>query len=168
MIRRIFDSNGNTIKWNQINNQVVTLMNQGCFNKAQPLAIEALKLALKINKSELIANSYSNLGFLAQQTEDFDGAESLYLKALEINSEHDGSQSLTVAMVLCNLALLKYSQGLYEQAISHYNQAIEIKRIKLAPNHQSLLKSVQNLANIYDSLEREKEAEELLSKFKLI
>lgn len=164
----MFDSDGNISKWNQINNQAVQLMNQRNFDEAQPLAAEALKLALEIGKSELIANSYSNLGVLACQKGYFDEAESLYLKALGINSKHDGSESLSVAMVLCSLASLKYEQGLHEQAISHYKKAIEIKKIKLAPNHQSLLKSVQNLAYMYSSLGREKEAEELLYKFKLI
>jgi tetratricopeptide (TPR) repeat protein len=92
----------------------------------------------------------------------------LYLEALKINSDHDGSEDLSVAMVLCNLASLKYSQGLNEQAISHYKRAIEIKKIKLAPNHQSLIQSVQNLSYMYSCLGREKEAKELLGKFKLI
>ncbi|MEN9567756.1 MAG: photosystem assembly protein Ycf3, partial [Cyanobacteriota bacterium] len=130
----MFDSDGNISKWNQINNQAVQLMNQGYFDEAQPFATEALKLALEINKSELIANSHSNLGFLAHQKGNFDEAESLYLEALKINLEHDGFEDLSVAMVLCNLASLKYSQGLHEQAISHYKKAIEIKEIKLAPN----------------------------------
>lgn len=164
----MFDYDGNISKWNQINNQAVQFMNQGCFDEAQPFATEALKLALKINKLELIANSYSNLGLIACQQGYLDEAESLYLEALKMNSEHDGSDDISVAMVLCNLASLKYSQKLYEQAISHYKKAIEIKKIKLAPNHQSLLKSVQNLAYIYSSLGREKEAEELLSKFKIV
>lgn len=164
-MKTMFDSDGNISKWNQINNQAVQLMNQGNFDEAQPFATEALKLALEIDKSELIANSYSNLGVLACRKGYFDEAESLYLKALGINSKHDGSESLSVAMVLCSLASLKYEQRLHEQAISHYKQAIEIKKTKLAPNHQSLLTSVQNLAYIYSSLGREKEAKELLDKF---
>jgi hypothetical protein len=66
-MKTMFDSDGNISRWNQINNQAVRLINQGDFDEAQPFAIEALKLALRINKSELIANSYSNLGFLACQ-----------------------------------------------------------------------------------------------------
>ena len=167
-MKTMFDSDGNISKWHQINNQAVQLMNQGYFDEAQQFANEALKLALKINKLELIANSYSNLGFLAYQKKDFDTAESLYLEALKINSEHDGSKSLTVAMVLCNLALLKYSEGLYDQAISHYKTAIEIKAAKLAPHHHSLIKSVQNLAAIYDFLGRKKEVKESCHCFKIV
>ncbi|MEM7595650.1 MAG: tetratricopeptide repeat protein [Cyanobacteria bacterium P01_A01_bin.83] len=164
----MFDSAGNISKWNQINNQAVQLMNQGNFDEAQPFATEALKLASEIGKSELIANSYSNLGVLACQKGDFDEAESFYLEALGINLKCDGSESLSVAMVLCSLASLQYEQRLYEHAILYYKQAIKIKKSKLASNHQSLLTSVQNLAYIYSSLRREKEAEELLCQFKLI
>lgn len=90
---------------------VVKLMNKECFDEAKPLGNKALKIALKVNQPELIANTYSNLGFLASQKGDFDEAESLYLEALKINSDLGGSEDLSVAMVLCNLGLLKYSQN---------------------------------------------------------
>ena len=166
MIKKIFDSDGNVSKWTQINNKVVELMNQACYEEAIPLAVEALKLARQIDQVELIANSYSNLGFLAHQNGNLNEAEDLYLQALELNRNNAGSSDLSVAMVLGNLALLKYSQGFYEQAISYYQQVIEIKTAKLAFNHPSLLKSVQNLVDIYMSLGQESEAEKLYNKFK--
>lgn len=93
-----------------------------------------------------IAGLENNLGFLKKSAGDIDGAETHFLKALEILHSQLGQQHAETASVSNNLGALYQASGFYEQAREMHMMALETRRALLGEEDPDTAQSHNNLA----------------------
>ena len=149
--------------WEQLNQQVVQLYQQGEFAAAIPIAEKALDLANSLHPEGHpdVATSLNNLTLLYDSQGRYEAAEPLYLQALEMRKRILGEDHPSMATSLNNLALLYDSQGRYEQAEPLYVQALEMNKRILGEDHPDVATSLNDLAGLYKSQGRYEQAEPL-------
>ncbi|MBC7880654.1 MAG: tetratricopeptide repeat protein [Anaerolineae bacterium] len=135
----------------QLDEQGLKLREMGQYEKAQPLAKQALAIKEKALGSEHpeVAKSLNNLAVLYWLQGNFAEAEPLHKRALAIREKALGSEHPDVAKSLNNLATLYSERGNYAEAEPLYRRALAIREKALGPEHPDLAKSVNNLANLY-------------------
>jgi tetratricopeptide (TPR) repeat protein len=106
-------------------------------------------------------------GFHLYQDGHYDQAEQIFRAALQA-AETFGPEDTRVAVVLNNLANLCHNQGKLEEAESHYQRALAIRREKYGPDHPFVAQSMNNMAALYRELGKLDEAEEFLHKVLVI
>lgn len=82
---------------------------------------------------------------LFHEEERFEAAANAAVHACELARQHLGPQSLELASILDNLATAYESLGWYEEARSHYHNAIEIYRSRNDTNPLELASTLNNL-----------------------
>jgi len=93
-----------------------------------------------------IATLSNNLGFLKKAAGDIDGAETYFLKALEILHARLGQQHEETAAISNNLGALYQHSGFFEQAREMHMMALETRRELLGEEHPDTAQSHNNLA----------------------
>lgn len=93
-----------------------------------------------------IAAIANNLGFISKANGDHDGAESFFLRALEILHSQLGQDHEETATVSSNLGALYQAAGFYEQAREMHMIALETRRNLLGEEHPDTAQSHNNLA----------------------
>jgi tetratricopeptide (TPR) repeat protein len=120
----------------EINQEVVSLLQQKENSKALKLAERALKQAEKENGAEsrpvaialeTAATAYTAAGL-------GDKAEASYRQALAIINKTDGEDSVEAAKILNSLASLFYVNKNYEESLAHYKKSLEIAEKHLPPD----------------------------------
>lgn len=104
-----------------------------CFEQTQPPSLIA---------AASIAN---NLGFLKRNDDDFDAAETAFLKALEIFHTHCGPEDSQTATVADNLGSLYHFTGYYESAREMYRLAMEACRKSFGDAHPETARACHKL-----------------------
>jgi len=139
------------IQAEKLDKQITQLSQQGQYQKAIPLAKEAIEIKTRIYGPEDpdVAKSLNNLGLLYDSMGAYAQAESLYQKALVIMEEKMGAEHESVAICLNNLAALYRNVGAYAQAEPLYQRALHIKEKQLGSDHSSVATSLNNLALLY-------------------
>ncbi|MCP4544851.1 MAG: tetratricopeptide repeat protein, partial [bacterium] len=122
------------------------------------LVEHADRLSLKTGKYGTLLN---DVGYYLDDRADYDRAERLYLRALEIREEILGSKHPNVAVSLNNLGLLYDNQGKYEAAEPLYQRSLEIREEVRGSNHPSVATSLNNLAALYQTQGKSEKAEPL-------
>ncbi|MBD2161203.1 tetratricopeptide repeat protein [Limnothrix sp. FACHB-1083] len=112
--------------------------------------------------SKNLATSLNNLAALYYSQGQYEAAEPLYRRALEIQERVLGADHPDTAASLNNLAELYRSQGRYEAAEPLYRRALEIWERVLGADHPDTAGSLNNLALLYSSQGRYEAAEPLL------
>lgn len=134
------------------------LYDAGRFDEAMRVAGTALRNARQAAEEDeihvpVLVNSLEKLAGLHQEVGDFDKAESMYLEALELaertNLDRDRS-----ARLRSSLAMLYDFNQREEQAIPHYERAIEEYEKLEPPRGREAAQLRNNLAMIYKSLGR--------------
>ena len=92
----------------------------------------------------------------------YEQAEPLFKRALQIREQVLGSEHPDVAASLNNLALLYQAQGKYEQAEPLLKRALEIVEQAGGPEDLRVSKSLNNLASLYKVGQKYEQAESLL------
>lgn len=133
---------------------------QGEYKKALPLATQALEMRKRLNSSDL-SYSFNNVAYLNWALGNYDEAEKLYTKALELHRSNLGNENRLVAATLCNLAALYRVRQLYSKAECCYNQALEMRKNLLGDEHFEVAVTRYGLAMLYDAQKRNKEAQQL-------
>jgi tetratricopeptide (TPR) repeat protein len=145
------------------NNLAVLYNNQGKYEAAEPLYIEALEMRKELlgDRHPHVATSLVNLGTLYKSQGQYEAAEPLYLEALQMRKELLGDRHPDVALSLNNLAVLYDSQGKYEAAEPLYIEALQMRKELLGDRHPDVALSLNNLAVLYDSQGKYEAAEPL-------
>jgi tetratricopeptide (TPR) repeat protein len=132
-------------------------LEQGRYDEAEPLLTAALEHA----GPRLATRTYNELAVMALRRHRFDEAESLELKALEMNRHLGGAPGPLTATIIDNLAQIYLLQNRYLEAEQHYREAISIWETTLGKQHPDTGKAYMNLAEFYHLRGRETGAEEL-------
>lgn len=93
-----------------------------------------------------IADLSNNLAFVYQTEDNFDQAETLFLKALRISHEHLGQDHEQTASLCNNVGSLYFKADYDDQAHEMHTIALEIREKVLGENHLETAQSHANLA----------------------
>jgi tetratricopeptide (TPR) repeat protein len=91
----------------------------------------------------------------------FNEIEPLYRSALTIVEQVFGSEHITIAISLNNLAVLYQAQGRYNEAEPLYSRALMITKQKLGTRHPEVATNLNNFAALYCAQHKYTEAERL-------
>jgi tetratricopeptide (TPR) repeat protein len=123
-----------------LNQQVVTLITQGRYGDAVPLALRALAIREKALRPDhpLVGVSLSNLALLYDSQGRYDEAEPLFKRSLAIYEKAFGPDAEPVGLALNNLAELYRKQGRYAEAEPLYAIGRPYRRSKRSRRHDHL------------------------------
>lgn len=93
-----------------------------------------------------VADLSNNLAFIYQTEDNFDQAETLFLKALRISHEHLGQDHEQTALLCNNVGSLYFKADYDEQAREMHTMALKIRKKTLGKNHLETAQSHANLA----------------------
>jgi len=96
---------------------------------------------LKARLTESLGNLYAKLGVI-------DTAERLFTQTIELQQEHAGAVSVSVATSLMNLANIQAQQGQFDEAKHLFSQALEVKQQALGPQHPEVADLLVNLSSL--------------------
>jgi tetratricopeptide (TPR) repeat protein len=129
---------------------------------AIPHVAEAATALTSFLSDEDLVWPFIGLGRFYEGQGFYDQAEPWYEQCLSTTQSRFGSDHISVANSLNNLANLYSSQGRYNQAQLLYTQALELRKRLLGQKHVAVANSLNNLANLYTSQGCYAEAEPLL------
>ncbi|MFP4221520.1 MAG: CHAT domain-containing protein, partial [Phormidium sp.] len=98
-----------------------------------------------------VAASLNNLAGLYHDQGNYNAAEPLYRRSLEIRETALGESHPDVAQSLNNLAGLYHDQGNYNAAEPLYRRSLEIWETALGESHPSVAQTLNNLAGFYQA-----------------
>ncbi len=112
---------------------------------------EALALTRKLfgDVHPNVAHSLDDLGVLANNRKDYDGAEALYREAMEIHRQMSGEQSLDVAVAMHNLGTLMRDKGNLDEALRLLGESKAIKVRILGKDHVDISGTNLNLGWVH-------------------
>jgi CHAT domain-containing protein len=150
--------------WEQLNQRVVQLYQQGKYRQATMFAEQAMALARKLwgNEHPNLVTSFNNLARLYEAQERFVEAEPLHKEALAMSKRLFPYDHPLVASSLGNLAGFYESQGHLSDAEPLYEEALKMsRRLFLSDDHPLVATSLNNLAELYHLQRRWSDAESL-------
>ncbi len=149
-------------KWNELNQQVVKLHQEGKYTEATVIAEKSLEVAEKTFGSDNanVATALNNLAELYRWQGKYSEAEALYKRSLTIREKALAPDHPDVATSLNNLAELYRSQGKYSGAEALHKRSLEIMERRLGPAHPDVARFLSNQAQMYNQMENKKGASE--------
>ncbi|MBC7694252.1 MAG: tetratricopeptide repeat protein [Burkholderiales bacterium] len=133
-----------------LNNAAYLANHLGDSNKAMGYYFRELKINLKENDKEEIANSYNNIGFMYSNQGDIPKALDYYFKSLTIHTEIADKQGM--ALTLNNIGTIYKSQKEYQKALDQYHKSLKLKEeigdkkgIAVSYNNIGLIYKIQAL-----------------------
>ena len=150
-------------RWEELNEQVITLYGQGKYTEAVPIAQTALRVAEATFGPQHpdVATALNNLAGLYHDQGKYAEAEPLFRRALAIDEKVRGPEHPAVATSMNNLAALYHDQGKYAEAEPLYRRALVIEEKVRGPEHPDVATSLNNLAEVYRDQGKYAEAEPL-------
>ncbi|OCQ91517.1 hypothetical protein BCR12_11900 [Limnothrix sp. P13C2] len=138
------------------------LREMGDYRAGIEAAAEALAIVDRpTTNRQTVAQYLNTLGTLQNDQGDYEAAEPLLRRSLEIREQVLGANHPDTADSLHNLAELYKSQGRYEAAEPLYQRSLEIREQVLGADHPDTANSLNNLAHLYQSQRRYEAAEPL-------
>ncbi len=124
---------------------------QGHYDKAEPLYIEALALRKKVlgKQHPSTLASMNGLAKLYQTQGQYDKAESLYIEVLAVSKKVLGVQHPDTLASMNGLAILYQALAQYKKAEPLYVEVLAISKKVLGEQHPDTLISMSNLAVLY-------------------
>lgn len=110
----------------------------------------------------------NRLAVLYQSQEEYETAEQLYKKALNIAEKASRKAPGDVASLLNNLASLYHEQRKFVEAEPLYGKSLEIVEKTFGPKHPKVARRLRNLADLYQATGRSKQAAPLLERLQTI
>lgn len=118
-----------------------------------------------------LVGSLVHLGSIKIRTGDLDGAFADFAAALEIQKKQLGPEHRLVAASTNNLGAIKYQQGLYQEALVYYRQALQIfetlngaddnngsHEVDIAGSHQNIGVALKHAGDSYGALDHARKA----------
>ncbi len=137
----------------------------GEYKEAQPWLEKLLQLRQKeTTETADLALTQKELAYLYYNMGNYEEAEPLYNRSLEITEKVFGKDHPEVAVTLNNLASLYYTMGNYEEAEPLYNRSLEITEKVLGKDHPGVAATLNNLAELYSLQFNYEEAEPLYNR----
>jgi tetratricopeptide (TPR) repeat protein len=132
---------------------------QGRYGEAEPLFVEALRLAeASFGPTDPeVSFVLNDLAVLYKYTGEFARAEKLYRRALRIAKSNCGPDDPQVATIYHNLGGLEHARGRYAKAEPYARRSVQIREKALGPDHLD----VAALASLLDAQGKHEEAEQL-------
>ena len=138
----------------QLNNMAISYMNNGLYDKALPILIEAMNLGEQTLGKENISyvNIIHNLAQLYHSLGQLDHSVNLYQESLLITERIVGKENSLYGTILCDLAEIYSNQGQYDVAMNLFLNGID-KIIKfLGKTNYTYLKAINNQAILFYNL----------------
>ena len=120
---------------------------------------QKLEEGLPGTKPELLSLIYSRRGWFQMQLQNWDASQGFLQKALDVETQAGGSNDLSVAIALNNLASVQASAGKLQEAETGVKRAIAIDE-KLAPRSVNLAENYNLLGSVLERLGQPEPAEE--------
>ncbi len=138
----------------KLNNQLV---------KAEATLAESIKVRQSLGDlgSSMLVADMSNLGGMYITTRDYEKAQSVLNKAMNIRK---GEKDLASASVRTNLGLLAKARGQNDVAERYFREAIDIKRSAIGDDSVEIAVDYNNLANLYVNDRKPEKALDLYEK----
>ena len=132
------------------------------WNQAEEQLRTALVEAEELANTKLVALVLNRLAGLLYVTRQFEDAEPLIRRALDISRDSWGNQHPVVAVHLNNLAMLLSFTNRVEEAEQLMRQALEIDKTTLGDQHPVLAVHLSSMARLLRYTKRINEAERLM------
>ncbi len=126
------------------------LSDQGRYDDAGALLEQAWELCGKDEDHAQAPRLFNQMGMVHMERAAYDEAETLLLRAIEIESRHAGRAHPQVANSLTNLGSVYWFRAQYDQAERVYQEAYEINRDWLGPANTKTAVAVMNLGLMAD------------------
>ena len=131
------------------------------WDEAEEQLRRALSEAESLANTILVASASNQLGGVLYQTSQFEEAEQLIRRVLDISRDTLGGQHPIVAVHLNNLAMLLRDTNRIEEAERLVRQALEIDETTLGDRHPTFAVHLNSLASLLRITNRIEEAEAL-------
>jgi CHAT domain-containing protein/tetratricopeptide (TPR) repeat protein len=153
-------------EWKTLNDEVMSLYQQGLYYRAIVVANKALEVAEQAvdPNHASVATSLNNLAALYRAQGQYAQAEPLCKRALAISEKTLGPNHPNVERDLNNLAELYRAQGQYAQAEPLYKRALAISEKALGPDHPVVASGLNHLAALYRAQGQYAQAEPLFQR----
>jgi tetratricopeptide (TPR) repeat protein len=135
---------------------------QGRHKEADPYARKALALTTPFPKELLYFSSLRALGWIYSGLRQFDEAQPLFERLLEISEQRYSPNDLRVADAANSLASLHYMKGESREAEKLFRRVLSINEQVLGPDHPSVASNINDVAVTLDDEKDEQEKEALL------
>jgi non-specific serine/threonine protein kinase/serine/threonine-protein kinase len=137
-----------------------TLRESGNADASLPMATEVLEARRQIfgPDSQKVADSYRQLGALADARGDHARAQAMYRQALDLVRKLHGPQHYASVQVLNDIATTYIVTQEFERALPALEEVTAIQRVVLGDQHPDQATALENLANVLFRLKREREA----------
>jgi tetratricopeptide (TPR) repeat protein len=143
---------------------------QGNFGEAEEKYQAAIRLIERDGSSEAAA-VYVNLADVFMKTGRVDDAESLLNEALALRLRHNGERTPETATVLQAFGNLNMQRKEYLESLKYHQEALEIRKQCLGPDHVDVGRSLYNVSAILfnlgkfcESIRTTRQAQEILCK----
>ncbi|HEY6292812.1 MAG TPA: tetratricopeptide repeat protein [Terriglobia bacterium] len=124
--------------------------NQGRYAEAEDAYRAALAEARSFGRGDSrLGTTLNDLGEACRARGKLDEAEPLFVQALALCEEAQGSDDLSAAQIFNNLAAVYAAQGRFREAAPIYRNAIDIEEYSLGRDHPVVATSLNNLALVY-------------------
>ena len=120
----------------------------GRHDEAEALLRAALATFEREQDEYEVAMTLGNLAAILQWRGDFQAAELMHRRALEIKERTLGPEHPELATTLSNLATTLYAEGRGDEAVPLLRRALALAEGSLAPGHPNLEALRANLANV--------------------
>ena len=138
--------------YEELNNKMKELYNQGKYTDAIAVALKAREVARKESgdTSAVYATSLNDLAYLYDMTEDYETAKPLYVQSIAIRKKIFGEEHPFYATSLHNLAYLYVHTGNDAAAESLFKKVLVIRKKALGENDLDYIYTITDLAALYN------------------
>lgn len=146
---------------NALSVKIVKLHGQRQFDEALALAEQALKLREEAvgEEHQLVADSLKNVGALYLAKGKADKGRQAYARALSIYDKNAAANNANIVKLLDALGLLeRFAFNNFPAAAEHYERSLALKESALGAEHADVLKTLYELAELYELLDQTDEA----------
>ena len=142
---------------------------QQLYTQAEALYQRALTIREQVLGPDhpFTATTLHHIARLYHDQRHYTQAEALYQRALVIREKVYGSDHLITAITLHHLARLHEMEGQYMQAEHCYRRTLSIREQSLGPTHPSTRDVAREYAHLLRTLQREREATEMGSRYNI-
>jgi TonB family protein len=135
--------------------KVVQLYQAGKFDEALPLAEQVVKLREEAvgQEHQSVAEALKNLGAIYSAKGKGDKARPHYKRALSIYEKNPAANNTDIFNLLDALGLIeRFWFANYPAARAHYERSLAVKESSLGAEHENVLKTLYDLAELYELL----------------
>ncbi len=132
---------------------------QARFAEGKQWSRTALPLAERLGDPGAIASVMGHLATVHYRQGEYDDAERLLRRTLELRERALGADHPTIAGTANNLGNILAGQGRFEEAQQQLQRAVEVYERALGSSHPNVASSLANLGNVLDSQGKYEDAE---------